>query len=67
LVLALLAVGYLILLPAAQFRRIKKASKDKSVALTTLQLTAVPIALISVLAAVIMVPVDTTKWKSQTC
>ena len=66
LVLALLAVGYLILLPAAQFRRIKKTSKDKSVALTTLQLTAIPIALISVLAAVLMVPADTTKWKSQT-
>lgn len=65
-VLALLAVGYLILLPAAQFRRIRKTSKEHTVALTTLQLTAVPIALISVLAAVLMVPTDTVKWKSQT-
>ncbi len=65
-VLVLFIAGYLILLPAAQYRRMNKTMGGHSVSLSALQLTAIPIAAVSLAAALLIVPADTNTWKSET-
>lgn len=66
-VLALLCAGFLTLLPGIHFRRMKQeAASQNTVTLTALQLTALPIALISVAAALMLVPQDAGAWRSRT-
>ncbi len=64
-VLALFIAGYLILLPAAQYRRMNKTMGGHSVSLSALQLTAIPVAAVSLIAALFIVPADTNTWKSE--
>ncbi len=63
-ILALLTAGFLILLPSVQHRRIVD-SGEKTLPLGVLQMTAAPIILLAVLAAMVLVPADTAEWKSR--
>ncbi len=65
-VLILLACGYLILLPGIRFGRKKQTEAgENTVTLAVLQLTALPIVVLSIVAALLIVPQDASAWKSR--